>query len=431
MKKIYIGLLGFGNVGSGVIKILRTKRTLLRKKLGCDLILKKVCDKDLASKREVHISRDILTSDPNQILNDPAIDIVIELIGGTHRAKEFIMQALNKGKYVVTANKALLAEHGKEIFSLAKEHGKSIYFEASVGAGIPIIRSLKDGLAADRFRRIFGILNGTSNFILTAMSERKVDFNQALAQAQKYGFAERDARLDIQGVDSLHKLVILVYLCFGRLVNFNDVYVDGVQRVSLLDVNYAQELGYQIKLLAIAQKQGNELELRVHPTLIPQEHLLAKVKGINNAIYVSTDLAGDLLFFGPGAGKSAAASAVLSDLQDAVRDQEAGLFRRKFLCQEDTTVKKLRPIDQTQSSYYIRFMVVDQPGVLAAISGILAKFYISIASVTQKERKRTKVVPIVMIVHKVREKNLRLALKKIGSLGVVKESPVAIRIEQI
>lgn len=431
MKKIYLGLLGFGNVGSGVIKILKTRRSLLRDKLGCDLVLKKVCDKNLTSRRGIHLSRDMLTSDASQILNDPGIDIVIELIGGIHPAKELIIQALNKGKYVITANKALLAEHGKEIFNLAKERGKSIYFEASVAAGIPIIKSLKEGLAADRFKGIFGILNGTSNFILSAMSERRVDFAQALTQAQKYGFAERDARLDIQGIDSLHKLIILVYLCFGRLVNLNDIFVDGIQHISLLDVIYAEELGFQIKLLAIAERQGSELELRVHPTLISQEHLLAKVKGINNAIYVSTDLAGDLLFFGPGAGKTAAASAVISDLQDAVRDLGAGLFRRDLFAVEDTKIKRLRRIDQTQSRYYIRFMVVDQPGVLAKIASILAKFDISIASVTQKERKKAKVVPIVMIVHEVKEKDLRLALKKIGVLDVAKELPVAIRIEQI
>ncbi|MBU1871316.1 MAG: homoserine dehydrogenase, partial [Candidatus Omnitrophica bacterium] len=225
MKKIYLGLLGFGNVGSGVIKVLKTRGALLRKKLGCDLVLKKVFDKDLRSKREISLPREKLTSDINQVLNDPSIDIVIELIGGLHPAKEYVMQALNKGKYVVTANKALLAEQGKEIFDLAKQHGKTIYFEASVGAGIPIIKSLREGLAADRFRRIFGILNGTSNFILSAMSESQVDFSQALAQAQKNGFAERNASLDIRGIDSLHKLIILVYLCFGKLVNLNDVFV--------------------------------------------------------------------------------------------------------------------------------------------------------------------------------------------------------------
>ncbi len=431
MKKVYLGLLGFGNVGSGVVKILKSRRSLLRKKLGCDLVLKKVCDKNLTSRRDVSLPRGILTSNAGEILNDPEIDIIIELIGAIHPAKEFIMQALNKGKYVVTANKALLAERGKEIFNLTRERGKSIYFEASVGAGIPIIKSLKEGLAADKFKRIYGILNGTSNFILSAMSERNIDFTQALTQAQKYGFAERDARLDIQGIDSLHKLIILVYLCFGKLVNLNDIFVDGIQHISLFDVTYAKELGYQIKLLAIAARQANELELRVHPTLVPQEHLLAKVRGINNAIYISTDLAGDLLFFGPGAGKNEAASAVVSDLQDAVKDLQAGLFRRRFLCHEDSTIKRIRRIDWTQSRYYIRFMVVDQPGVLAAISGILAKFDISIASVTQKERKRAKIVPIVMIVHEVQDKNLRLALKKIGDLDVVKESPVAIRIERI
>ncbi|MFH1578058.1 MAG: homoserine dehydrogenase [Candidatus Omnitrophota bacterium] len=431
MKKIYLGLLGFGNVGSGVVKILKTRQSLLKKKLGCNLVFKKVCDKDLRSKRGVSLPKGVLTSNAAEIIDDPGIDVVIELIGGIHPAKEYIMQALAKGKYVITANKALLAECGREIFKLANEHGKTVYYEASVGAGIPIIKSLREGLAADRFKRIFGILNGTSNFILSAMLERRISFAQALIQAQKSGFAERNANLDIQGIDSLHKLIVLVYLCFGKLVNLDDVFVSGIEHISLFDVVYAKELGYQIKLLAIAQKEGYELELRVHPTLISQDHLLAKVSGINNAIYVSGDLAGDLLFFGPGAGKTAAASAVVSDLQDAVADLQAGLFRRKFFAVEDTTIRKLRRIDQSQSRYYIRFMAVDRPGVLAVIAGILAKFDISVASVTQKERKRTKVVPIVMIVHEAKEKNLLLALKKIAGLDVVKESPVAIRIEQI
>ncbi len=431
MRKIYLGLLGFGNVGAGVIKILKSRGSLLRNKIGCDLVLKRICDKNLVSKRDVAVPRELLTTDANQILNDPNIDIVIELIGGIHPAKEFIEEALRKGKYVVTANKALLAEEGKEIFDLVKRHEKSIYFEASVGAGIPIIKALKEGLSADRFRRIFGILNGTTNFILSEMSERRVDFSQALAQAKRYGFAERDARLDIGGIDSLHKLIVLVYLCFGRLVSLNEVFVDGIQRISLLDVGYAEELGYEIKLLSVAERQADELELRVHPTLIPQEHLLAKVRGINNAIYVSTDLAGDLLFFGPGAGRAAAASAVVSDLQEAALDLQAGLFRRRFFATEDKTIKGLRPIDKSRSRYYIRFMVVDKPGVLAAIAGVLAKFDISIASVTQKERKRAKVVPIVMVVHEVRERDLRLAMKRIGTLKVIKEPPVTIRIEQI
>jgi len=431
MKKIYIGLIGFGKVGSGVVKILKNRRSFLKEKLGCDLVLKKVCDKDLVSKREIHLSKDLLTNDVNQILGDSGIDIVIELIGGVNRAKEVVVQALSKGKYVVTANKALLAEHGKEIFNLAQQRGKSIYFEASVGAGIPIIKALREGLAADKYKRIFGILNGTSNYVLSAMSERKIDFMKALTQAKRYGFAERDARLDIEGIDSMHKLIILVYLCFGKLVNINDIFLDGIKHVSLLDIGYAEELGYRIKLLAIAQREGQELELRVHPTLIPEGHLLASVSGINNAIYVSTDLAGDLLFFGPGAGKTQAASAVVSDLQDAVRDLQAGLFRRKIFVLQDKTIKRLRRIDQTQGRYYIRFMVVDRPGVLAAISGVLAKFDVSIASVTQKERRKAKVVPIVMIVHEVKERNLRLALARIAKLNVVKESPVVIRIEQI
>lgn len=431
MKKIYLGLLGFGNVGSGVAKILKIRKSLLSNKLGYDLVLKKACDKDLASRREVSLSREMLTKNASEIINDPQIDIIIELIGGIHPAKEYVIQALDKGKHVVTANKALLAEHGKELFNKALARGKVIYFEASVGAGIPIIKSLREALAGDRFKRIFGILNGTTNFILSSMAKRNLSFSQAMSLAQKYGFAERNASLDTRGIDSLHKLVILVYLCFGQWIRPEEAFVDGIERISLLDIIYAQELGYQIKLLAIAEKDGRELELRVHPTLIPESHLLAQVSGINNAIFVSSDLAGDLLFYGPGAGRMSAASAVISDLQNAALDLQAGLFRKNIFPVEDSTIKQIRPMDKTHSKYYIRFMVIDRPGVLAAISGVLAKFDISIASVTQKVRKKAKTVPIVMVVHEVREKNMRLALKKIESLQVVKEPPIAIRIEQI
>ncbi|MBL7081446.1 MAG: homoserine dehydrogenase [Candidatus Omnitrophica bacterium] len=415
MKKIYLGLLGYGNVGKATAKLLKQRRSLLKKRAGCDLVLKKICDKN---------------DNPYEILRDPNIDIVIELIGGIHPAKEYISEAIDKGKFVVTANKALLAEEGKYLFNKAKEKGKSIYFEASVGAGIPIIKSLKEGLSADRFNGIFGILNGTSNFILSQMSYLGIEFKSALRQTQKSGFAERDVNLDVEGIDSAHKLLLLVYLCFGKFFNLKDVFVEGITEILALDIVYARELGFTIKLLAVAKREGADLELRVHPALLPSPHPLANVDGINNAIYVSSDLAGDLLFYGPGAGRNAAASAVISDLISAALNIQAGLFRKGVCVVEDTAVKRLRHIKETESRYYIRFLAEDKHGVLANISGILAKYKISIASVTQKQRKRADVVPIVMILHKAKEKDLRIALEKIAGLPVIHEKPLAIRIEE-
>jgi len=430
MKKINAGLIGFGNVGSGVIKILRERKALLSEKTGLEINIKKVCDQDIVSKRNVSLDKGMLTRDAKAIINDPQIDILIELIGGIHPARELIIEALRKGKNVVTANKALLALHGQELFTEAADRGKNIYFEASVGAGIPIIKSLREGLVANRFNGILGIVNGTSNYILSSMSKNNCSFQAALKEARAKGFAEKDPTLDIEGMDSAHKLILLTYLAFGRFVDLKDVFIEGIAHISLADVNYAKELGFEIKLLAIAKKEGADLEVRVHPTLIPQEHLLSSVDGVFNAIYVSSDLAGNLLFYGPGAGQSSAASAVVSDLVDLTQDIKAGFFRPTLNIVADKTVKKLRKIDDFESRYYIRFMARDLPGVLARISGVLAKFGISIASVTQKERSKTQLVPIVMVIHEAKEKNMREALSIIDRLDAIKEKSVAIRMEE-
>jgi homoserine dehydrogenase len=431
MKKINIGLIGFGNIGQGVVKILKERRSLLNEKIGLDIEIKRICDKNLAVKRSVHVDRNLLTKDSDEVIGDPQIDIVVELIGGIHPAKEFILGALKKGKNVVTANKALLAECGQELFTQAADRGKNIYFEASVGAGIPIIKSLREGLVANKFNSIFGIVNGTSNYILSQMSHNNCSFEEALAEAKKRGFAESNPSLDIEGVDSAHKLVLLAYLGFGKLVKMSDVFVEGITKISLADVNYAKDLGFEIKLLAIAKKDGDALGVRVHPTLIAKEQLLASVSGVNNAIHVSSDLAGNLLFYGPGAGQSSAASAVISDIVDLTQDIKAGLFRPTLRNVSDKSIKKLLAIDDTESRYYIRFMVVDKPGVLASIAGILAKHSISIASVSQKERHRAQAVPVVIITHEAKEKNLREALKTIDKLAAVKEESVAIRMEEL
>jgi homoserine dehydrogenase len=430
MKKINVGLIGFGNVGSGTVKILSDRKSFLSNKIGLEINIKKICDKDMNSKRNVLVDKKLLTADPKEIINDPQIDIVVELIGDIHPAKEFIVEALKKGKSVVTANKALLAQEGRELFALARDRGKSIYFEASVGAGIPIIKSLREGLVANKFSSVFGIVNGTSNFILSQMSSNNCSFGDALKEAKVKGYAEKNPSLDIDGIDSAHKLILLTYLCFGKFVSMDDIFIEGISRVSLADVNYARELGFEIKLLAIAKKESEELEVRVHPTLIPKMHLLSSVSGVFNAIYVSSDLAGNLLFYGPGAGQLSAASAVVSDLVDLTQGLKAGMFRPTLNIAEDKSIKRLRRIDDIESRYYIRFMTADKPGVLAKISGVLAKFGISIASVTQKERRKAQVVPIVMIIHQAKEENLRSALEIIGRLNIIKENSVAIRIEE-
>jgi len=431
MKKINVGLIGFGNVGSGVVKILRERKSFLSDKIDVEIEVRKICDKDISSKRMVNIDKSILTKNPKEIIEDPQIDVVVELMGGIHPAKEYISEAIKKGKNIVTANKALLAQEGSELFALAGDKGKNIYFEASVGAGIPIIKSLREGLVANKFSSIFGIVNGTSNFVLSKMSEDNCDFSQALSEAKAKGFAEKDPTLDIEGMDSAHKLVLLTYLCFGKLVGIKDIFVEGISRISLADVNYAGELGFEIKLLAIAKKEQDELEVRVHPTLVSRDHLLSSVDGVFNAIYVSSDLAGDLLFYGPGAGQMSAASAVVSDLVDLTQDIKAGLFRPTLNIVPDKAIKRLRNSDDFESRHYIRFMALDKPGVLAKISGILAKYGISIASVNQKERRKAHVVPIVMITHEAKERNLRLALDQIGRMDAIKEKAVAIRMEEL
>ncbi|MFA5199930.1 MAG: homoserine dehydrogenase [Candidatus Omnitrophota bacterium] len=431
MRKINIGLIGLGNIGCGVVKILQQRKSLLSQKIGIEIIIKKICDKDLSKKRDITIDKNLLTSNVNEIIDDPQIDIVVELIGGLSPAKEFILASLKKGKHVVTANKALLAKCGNELFQEASEKGKNIYFEASVGAGIPIIKSIKEGLVANRFNSIIGIVNGTSNYVLTQMSKENCSFENAISSAKAKGFAEKDPTLDIQGIDSAHKLALLTFLAFGKFVNLKDIFIEGISQISALDIAYAKELGYEIKLLAIAKKELNELEVRVHPTFLPAEHLLSSVDGVFNAIYVSSDLAGNLMFYGPGAGQYPAASAVVSDIVDLTQDIKAGLFRPTLNSLEDNSISGLRKIDEFENRYYIRIMAVDKPGVLAKVAGILSKFGISIASVNQKERLKSQVVPVVMITHEVKEKNMRSALKLIDKLSEIKEKSIAIRIEGV
>jgi len=432
MERIYIGLIGFGTVGTGVVKILQEKAKLLEERLGFSLILKRIADLDITRDRGIKVSPAILTTNVAEVIEDPEISIIVELIGGLEPARTFILQAMAKGKHIVTANKALLAVHGLEIFKAAEEYGVDLGFEGSVGGGIPIIRALKEGLVANKIQVIFGILNGTSNYILSEMTARNQKFEEVLKKAQELGYAEADPTLDIQGIDTAHKLSILIALAYGVQVKLEDIYTEGITSIAPMDVEYAKELGYHIKLLAIAKSDGGPIEARVHPTLLPADHLLSTVSGPFNAIFVKGDAVGSTLFYGPGAGMMPTASAVVSDLVDLSRNLRLGVNRRVPLLSYQRPYLKegdIKSIENVSCPYYLRFTVVDRPGVLSRISGILGDLDISIASVIQKGRRAEKAVPIYIVTHEAREKNMQKALQVIDRLPIIVDKTVYMRIE--
>lgn len=428
MKKIKVGIIGFGTIGAGVIQALKSRRTLLKEKCGMDISVSRICDKDIKSKRPVKVDKKILTKSIGRVIYDPGIDIVVELVGGIHPARDIVMEALRNGKHVVTANKALLSEHGSAIFGLASDLGLGVGFEASVGGGIPIIRALKEGFVADKIELIYGIINGTSNFILSKMAEEGVDFEDALKVAQSKGYAERDPHLDVGGKDSCHKLAILALLGFGVSVRPSEIYTEGITAIEACDIAYARELGYSIKLLAIAKKLPDGVELRVHPTLLPESHLLSSVSGVYNAIFVKGDLVGPNLFYGQGAGAKPTSSAVVSDIVALSKYIAADAKAGKDISAPQNG-KGAKKVDDIKTRYYIRFSTVDKPGVLARISGILGKNNISISSVTQKAGRASKAVPIIMMTHEARERDMVKALKEIDALSMVKKRSVRIRVE--
>lgn len=428
MKTVNIGIIGFGTIGSGVAKVLKSKRAFLREKSGVDITISRICDKDLRTRRPLKVDKKLLTKSIPKVLYDPKINIIVELIGGIRPAKEIILEALREGKHVVTANKALLSESGYQIFNLANALGLAIGFEASVGGGIPIIKSLKEGFVANRIDLIYGIINGTSNFILSKMAEEGCGFKEALTIVQTRGYAERDPHLDISGIDSRHKLSILALLGFGIPSRAEDIYTEGIMDIEPNDIQYAKEAGYSIKLLAIAKRRGSSLELRVHPTLIPKMHLLADVNGVYNAIFVKGDLIGENLFFGEGAGASPTSSAVVSDIVSIAKDISRGGRVEKYIAFKKE-IDYIKKIDEVKTRFYIRFSAIDKPGVLARISGILGKHRISIASVSQKESKAGRIVPVVMMTHEARERDMANAIKEIDRLNVIKKKTVRIRIE--
>lgn len=429
MENITIGLIGFGTIGTGVLKAIRAQQALLQARTGLTLRIKTIADLDITTPREVAPGQARLTTDAQDILTDPEIDIVVELMGGYEPAKTFLLQAIRHGKHVVTANKALLAVHGRKIFAAASQHQVDIGFEASVGGGIPIIRAIREGFVANHFREIYGILNGTTNYILTEMTDKGENFAEVLERAQALGLAEADPTFDVDAIDPAHKIVILTYLAFGQHLDMDRILIEGIRDLHTMDITFALELGYKIKLLAIAKQTNGAIEVRVHPTMLPVEHLLAKVEGSFNAIYVVGDIVDSTMFYGHGAGMMPTASAVVSDIVDIVRNMRKGIANKVPLIPPQTMASlQVQAPDEFASRYYVRFTTVDSPGVLSEISGILAEHHISIASVIQKEAHPIDAVPIVMLTYKATERDVQQAIRKIEQLRIVKDKTILIRV---
>lgn len=434
---INVGIIGFGTVGAGTAKILLENKDVISQRIGFDINLKKIADLDIKKSRGIKLPEGILTTNADDILNDPEINIVIELIGGIHPAKELILKAIKNNKHVVTANKALIATEGNEILAEAEKHGVEIGFEASVAGGIPIIKIIKEGLVANRILAVYGIINGTSNYILTKMTDEGIEFSDALKEAQRLGYAEADPTYDIEGIDSAHKLAILASLAYDIPLSFNDVYKEGITRITSQDIGFAGELGYKIKLLAIAKASDNKVELRVHPTMVPKDYLISKVDGVFNAIYVQGDAVGDTLYYGRGAGDMPTGSAVVSDVVDIgkrimihdtgyrIQDKK---YRASCIAHHASSIK-IKKIEDIEAMYYFRFTAFDKPGVLSSISGVLGKYNISITSVIQKGRRLGEAVPLIVLTHTAKEKDVIKAVAEIDRLSVVADKTLYIRVE--
>ena len=432
MDKVYIGILGFGTVGAGVAKILIENKNLLQARVGADLVLKYVADIDTTTDRGIQLPEGVLINDASQVIADPEVDIVVELIGGETIAQELILKAITIGKQVVTANKALLASHGNDLFKAARDQGVDLAYEASVGGCMPIIKTLREALAGNRIQSMTGILNGTCNYILSKITDEGVDFQTALAEAQRKGYAEADPTLDVEGHDTAHKLALLTALAYGMKINLDDIYIEGISKITPMDIAFADQFGYRIKLLAIGKDKGNAVEARIHPTMIPFDNLLSNVNGTLNAITVAGDAVGEILLYGHGAGRMPTASAVVSDIADIARNLQTGAKRRlPLVAFQPDHIREIPvlPLDDIETYYYFRFAALDRPGVLSKISGILGKYTISLKSVHQKGRKTNGSVPIVMLTHKAREADVKKALNEIKALDVVDGNPTLIRIE--
>jgi homoserine dehydrogenase len=435
IKPINVGLLGIGTVGGGTFTVLQRNAEEITRRAGRPIRIVAVADKNLALARNVTGGKCRVTDDAFSVVADPEVDIVIELIGGYGVAKELVLKAIANGKHVVTANKALLAVHGNEIFKAAQDKGVMVAFEAAVAGGIPIIKALREGLSANRIEWIAGIINGTTNFILSEMRDKGLSFDTVLKEAQRLGYAEADPTFDIEGVDAAHKITILSSLAFGIPMQFDKAYVEGISKLDAVDIKYAEQLGYRIKLLGIAKRTDEGVELRVHPTLIPSKRLIANVEGAMNAVVVQGDAVGSTLYYGKGAGAEPTASAVIADLVDVTRMATADAQNRvPHLAFQPNAMADLKvlPMDEVITSYYLRLRVQDKPGVLADITRILADEQISIDAVIQKEPgEGEEQTDLIMLTHQTREKRINAAIGKIEKLGVVAGKVTKLRLEEL
>lgn len=435
MNPIQIGLLGVGTVGGGTYTVLKRNQEEIARRAGRGIIVKMIADTNLERARSLADAGVIVTSDGHEVTRNPEIDIVVELIGGQTIAKELILEAIANGKHVVTANKALLANHGTEIFAAARAKGVIVAFEAAVAGGIPIIKALREGLTANRITWIAGIINGTSNFILSEMRDKGLPFETVLAQAQKLGYAEADPTYDIEGIDAAHKITLMSAIAFGIPVQFSKVYTEGITKLTGEDIRYAEELGYRIKLLGITKRVEKGIELRVHPTLIPVRRLIANVEGVMNAIVVKGDAVGATLYYGAGAGAEPTASSVIADLVDVTRLHTADpMYRVPPLSFQPDLLSDtpVIPMEDVESSYYLRIQVIDKPGVMAEITRIVAEQNISISALLQKEASdESDQVSVIMLTHLTVEKNINAAISRIEALPVVTGKVFRLRIEEL
>jgi len=430
MQQVNLGIVGGGTVGGGVYAALQRNGALMASRLGIRLHIVRMAVRNPRKKRAVAIPRKLLTTDWLSVVNDPKVNVVVELMGGTDTARTVTLEALKQGKSVVTANKALLSAHGEELFAAAQRTRANLYYEASVAGGIPIIKVLREALIGNRITRLYGIVNGTCNYILTRMKLEGVEFANVLADAQRLGYAEVEPSLDVDGYDAMHKIGILASLAHGFWVNPKEIYVEGIRRITAQDIQFAGQLGYTIKLLGIVKKtDGTPIQVSVYPTLVPNTHVLASVNHVFNAVLVRGDVVGDTLYYGRGAGQDATASAVLSDLADAALDLKYGTHSRIPPFVPHELQGAVMPMDQVVSRYYVRLSVVDRPGTLAKIAAILARAKIGISSVIQPEGHEGESVPLILMIHDASNAAMRKALLKIGQLPVVKESPIMIRVE--
>jgi homoserine dehydrogenase len=435
MKPINVGVLGLGTVGSGVFDVLDRNRSEITRRAGRDIAVTHVTARNLGKAASKVATKAKVISDPFEIVRSPEVDIVCELIGGTTLAKDLVLGAIDQGKHVVTANKALLAVHGTEIFTAARQRGVIVAFEAAVAGGIPIIKALREGLTANRIEWVAGIINGTTNFILSEMREKGLEFDFALKQAQALGYAEADPTFDIEGIDAAHKITILSAIAFGVPMQFEKAYVEGISNLSRADILYAEQLGYCIKLLGITRKSKGGIELRVHPTLVPKERVIANIHGAMNALAVKGDAVGQTLYSGPGAGSEPTASAVIADLVDVTRLHTADPDHRvpHLAFQPDAMASTpILPIEQVVTSYYLRIRVADQPGVLASLTRILADSSISISAVLQREaREEERQTDLIVLTHRTEERNMNIAIAAMQTLASVMAPIVRIRLEEL